>query len=80
MLLIFCFGLFWMSVLLGWHWLRAQGQQGNPRLAAGGGERSDAGVPVVDVRRRPAGITGQQPPYPCAFDDVYCIVEEFRFI
>ncbi|KAF7355328.1 Ubiquitin-conjugating enzyme E2 8 [Mycena sanguinolenta] len=78
MLLIFCFGLFWMSVLLGWHSLRAQGQQGNLGLAAGGRQRGDAGIPVIDVRR-PAGIIGQQRPYPCSFGDMYCIEEEYSF-
>ncbi|KAJ7276415.1 hypothetical protein B0H12DRAFT_1085280 [Mycena haematopus] len=79
MFLIFCFGLFWMSMLLGWHSLRAQGQDDNPGLAAGGRGESKAEMPVVDVRRRPAGITGQQRPYPCTIDDAYCFVEEYTF-
>lgn len=75
MVLIFCFGLFWMSaasdilsravltetqgVLLGWHSLRAQGQGANSWLAAGRGA-ADAIMPVVDVRtRRMEGIAGQ---------------------
>ncbi|KAJ7904529.1 hypothetical protein B0H14DRAFT_609597 [Mycena olivaceomarginata] len=82
MVLIFCFGLFWMSVLLGWHSLRAQGQGANSWLAAGGGA-DDATMPVVDVRtRRMEGIAGQGQgvrPYPCAIDDAYCIVEEYTF-
>ncbi|KAJ7368317.1 hypothetical protein DFH08DRAFT_831077 [Mycena albidolilacea] len=82
MVLIFCFGLFWMSVLLGWHSLKAQGQGANSWLAAGGGA-DDATMPVVDVRtRRMEGIAGQGQgvrPYPCAIDDAYCIVEEYTF-
>jgi len=78
MVLIFCFGLFWMSVLLGWHSLRAQGARGSLDLADGP-VANGAGAPVVDVRRRPsAGITGQRP-YPCSIDDAYCIVEEYTF-
>ncbi|KAJ7890787.1 hypothetical protein B0H13DRAFT_1626114 [Mycena leptocephala] len=74
MVLIFCFGLFWMSMLLGWRALRGQG--GNPRLAGGTNTRA----PVINVRRDtqrpPAGIIQ---PYPCSIDDAYCIVEEYTF-
>ncbi|KAJ6539361.1 hypothetical protein B0H19DRAFT_1178656 [Mycena capillaripes] len=70
MVLIFCFGLFWMSVLLGWHALRALGR--NPELAGG----TNAGVAVRRESQRPvAGVR----PYPCSIDDAYCIVEEYTF-
>ncbi|KAF8195876.1 hypothetical protein K438DRAFT_1826667 [Mycena galopus ATCC 62051] len=80
MVLIFCFGLFWMSALLGWHSLRQGGSPGL-HLAAGGRGANHAEVPVVDVRRRPmGGFPGQQArPYPCAYDDAYCVVEEYTY-
>jgi len=76
-LLIFCFGMFWMSVLLAWRALRAQGGSG-------------AGVPdgsaeIYEARRqgavRGAGMDSsrQMRPYPCSIDDAYCIVEEYTF-
>ncbi|KAJ7700112.1 hypothetical protein B0H17DRAFT_925803, partial [Mycena rosella] len=65
MLLVFCFGLFWMAALLGWRALRAQG--GHPSSSAG-------------QMLEPAGISGQAVrPYPCSIDDVYCVVEDYTF-
>ncbi|KAJ7498908.1 hypothetical protein FB451DRAFT_15423 [Mycena latifolia] len=76
MMLIFCFGLFWMAVLLGWHALRAQG--GNPRSASGldnvGGQ-----VARRETRRPGAGISGQVRPYPCSGDAYYCVEEDYTF-
>ncbi|KAK7061731.1 ubiquitin-CONJUGAT-2 domain-containing protein [Favolaschia claudopus] len=60
MALIASFGLFWMSVLLAWHSLRAQGQGGGDMdFAAGHRGASDAIMPVVDVRRK-SGFGGQR--------------------
>ncbi|KAK7054279.1 hypothetical protein R3P38DRAFT_1496574 [Favolaschia claudopus] len=80
MALIASFGLFWMSVLLAWHSLKAQGQGGGDMdFAAGHRGVSDAIMPVVDVRRK-SGFGGQRfRPYPCAMDDAYCIEEEYTF-
>ncbi|KAJ6485034.1 hypothetical protein C8R47DRAFT_1130617 [Mycena vitilis] len=71
MVLIFCFGLFWMSVLLAWHWLRSQ--SGDPIMT----DETDAGVPAV--RRDSYRPARQVRPYPCSIDDAYCIVEDYTF-
>ncbi|KAJ6599053.1 hypothetical protein DFH09DRAFT_902085, partial [Mycena vulgaris] len=74
MLLIACFGLFWMAALLGWHALRAQGADPTSGLSM------DAGVKAVRERPVLVGTPGQQVrPYPCSVDDAYCIVEDYTF-
>ncbi|KAJ7283637.1 hypothetical protein C8J57DRAFT_1053257 [Mycena rebaudengoi] len=80
MVLIFCFGLFWLCVLLGWHGLRAR--EGSPRSS---GEMDIASAMTqVATRERlgkasVAGFRGQVRPYPCNVDDLYCVVEEYTF-
>ncbi|KAJ7180103.1 hypothetical protein C8R43DRAFT_870767 [Mycena crocata] len=73
MVLVFCFGLFWFAVLLGWRALRVQGS--HVESSASGETR----VAPVKRERQAPGMTGQVRPYPCSIDDVYCIVEDYSF-
>ncbi|KAJ6613427.1 hypothetical protein B0H10DRAFT_2048420 [Mycena sp. CBHHK59/15] len=74
MVLIFCFGLFWMATLLGWRALSAR--ENHSRLT---GEVDMATAVAGERESRPVGFTGQVRPYPCSIDDAYCVVEEYTF-
>ncbi|KAJ7095399.1 hypothetical protein B0H15DRAFT_111373 [Mycena belliarum] len=74
MVLVFCFGLFWMALLLGWRAAKAQGVHSRSNgLVVGMQAAGREG-------RAAASFSGQQVrPYPCSIDDAYCIVEEYTF-
>ncbi|KAJ7771379.1 hypothetical protein DFH07DRAFT_804156 [Mycena maculata] len=78
MVLIFSFGLFWMAMLLGWRALRERGTGSNLRSTSGLESPVDPGVQAVNRQQRPAGIRPVRP-YPCGFDDAYCVVEDYTF-
>ncbi|KAJ7638826.1 hypothetical protein FB45DRAFT_903963 [Roridomyces roridus] len=74
-ILIVGFGLFWMAVLLGWQALKAGSSTEVPIRGLEGVPAGTQGV----RRERPVGLPRPVRPYPCSYDDAYCVVEEYTF-
>jgi len=70
MVLICAFGLFWVAMLIAWR--AFSHRTGN--LGPG-----DIDLPMASAGGPESWFTGGIRPYPCASDDIYCVVEDYTF-